>query len=351
MKWYFAALKKVAECFEGRARRKEFWMFSLFYCIVGVALVVLDGIILVSRGVIRVMQTTPRQTCDALLSATAVACLLSVGVANAQEARRGFYVGVNAGLANALAVDSSVTAVTTPTKCDTLLYTDPALAPSGAPECRDTTPKALSSTGFSPGPGFTGGVSAGYALNPLRVEFEYRARTQGDDASALLGSRTNQVVVSKANEWSPVYPPTETVSGYRAHQFFATLHIDFANAPAGRLPWGRAPVWPARACSTAGVWCARRSPRGISTSIRRSPPPTARPRPPARSACWSPRLPAPSSVFSWWAAWTTPSASAPPSASTPTGPVSEKCSRMSCGRSSAATNRCEPTARRRSRAK
>ena len=52
MKWYFAALKKFAECFEGRARRKEFWMFSLFYCIVGVALVVLDGIILVSLSVI-----------------------------------------------------------------------------------------------------------------------------------------------------------------------------------------------------------------------------------------------------------------------------------------------------------
>ena len=52
MKWYFAALKKFAECFKGRARRKEFWMFSLFYCIVGVALVVLDGIILVSLSVI-----------------------------------------------------------------------------------------------------------------------------------------------------------------------------------------------------------------------------------------------------------------------------------------------------------
>ena len=34
---------------------------------------------------------------------------------------------------------------------------------------------------------------------------------------------------SKASEWSPVYPPTEIISGYRAQQFFANVHVDFAN--------------------------------------------------------------------------------------------------------------------------
>ena len=83
--------------------------------------------------------------------------------------------------------------------------------------------------GFSPGAGFTGGVSAGYAIRPIRVEIEYRARTHGDDTSPLIGSSTNQAVVSKASEWSPVYPPTETVSAYRADQFFANVHVDFTN--------------------------------------------------------------------------------------------------------------------------
>ena len=163
------------------------------------------------------------------LPAATVVCLLTASAGSAQDNPQGFYVGVNAGLAASATVDSSLMAVTTPTKCDRLLYSNPGMAPSGAPECLDTTPKALSSTGFSPGHGFTGGLSAGYAINSLRVEVEYRTRTQGDDVSSLIGSTTNQAVASKASEWSPVYPPTEIISGYRAQQFFANVHVDFAN--------------------------------------------------------------------------------------------------------------------------
>ena len=41
MKWFLAALKKYA-VFSGRARRKEFWMFSLYYAIFGLAFCLLD---------------------------------------------------------------------------------------------------------------------------------------------------------------------------------------------------------------------------------------------------------------------------------------------------------------------
>lgn len=165
----------------------------------------------------------------AVSAAALIACLLAGTAASAQEDRRGAYVGLNLGLAGSSRLDSAVSAVTTPTRCDRLLYHDPALVPSSDPKCMDTTPRQLSSNGFSPGLGFTGGFSAGYAFGRPRIEFEYRARTQGGDVSPLIESTANQAVASKALEWSPVSPPTESISNYRVHQFFANLYYDFPN--------------------------------------------------------------------------------------------------------------------------
>jgi len=41
MNWYVEALKKYA-VFNGRARRKEFWYFALFNCIIGFVLIGID---------------------------------------------------------------------------------------------------------------------------------------------------------------------------------------------------------------------------------------------------------------------------------------------------------------------
>ena len=115
------------------------------------------------------------------IAAALMMCLLAGGVARAQESQRGAYVGLSVGLASSARLDSSVSAVTNPSKCDRLLYADPALAPSDAPECMDMTPRALSSNGFSPSFGLTGGLSTGYAFGRLRIELEYRGRTHGGD--------------------------------------------------------------------------------------------------------------------------------------------------------------------------
>jgi uncharacterized membrane protein YhaH (DUF805 family) len=42
MNWYLEALKRYA-VFDGRARRKEYWFFILFYIIFALALVFVDG--------------------------------------------------------------------------------------------------------------------------------------------------------------------------------------------------------------------------------------------------------------------------------------------------------------------
>lgn len=179
-----------------------------------------------------IRNTTPTLNDHARRSVSAamvVACLLAATAAHAQDDRRGGYVGLNLGLAGSSRLDSAVSAVTTPTRCDRLLYDDPALAPSGDPACTDTTPRQLSSNGFSPGLGFTGGFSAGYAFGRPRIEFEYRARSQGGDGSPLIEAASNQAVVSKALEWSPISPPTESISNFRAHQFFVNIYYDFPN--------------------------------------------------------------------------------------------------------------------------
>jgi len=51
MNWYLAVLKKYAE-FNGRARRKEYWMFALFNVIFSIVLSLLDQLLgTVSNGI------------------------------------------------------------------------------------------------------------------------------------------------------------------------------------------------------------------------------------------------------------------------------------------------------------
>ena len=44
MNWYLEVLKKYAD-FNGRARRKEYWMFFLFNVIISIVLLIVDGIL------------------------------------------------------------------------------------------------------------------------------------------------------------------------------------------------------------------------------------------------------------------------------------------------------------------
>ena len=44
MDWYLAVLKKYA-VFEGRARRKEYWMFVLFNFIIAIVLSIVEGFV------------------------------------------------------------------------------------------------------------------------------------------------------------------------------------------------------------------------------------------------------------------------------------------------------------------
>lgn len=44
MNWFVAVIKKYAE-FSGRARRKEYWMFVLFYILIAIGLTVVESML------------------------------------------------------------------------------------------------------------------------------------------------------------------------------------------------------------------------------------------------------------------------------------------------------------------
>jgi len=50
MKWFLKVLKQYAD-FKSRARRTEYWMFTLFYCIFALVAGIIDGILGLEIGV------------------------------------------------------------------------------------------------------------------------------------------------------------------------------------------------------------------------------------------------------------------------------------------------------------
>ena len=75
-----------------------------------------------------------------------------------------------------------------------------------------------------------GGVSVGYMLDGLRVEFEYLNRSHGGDFRPIRVSGGNAVLQDKNSEWSTIDPPSERVANFSAHQFFINAYYDFLNA-------------------------------------------------------------------------------------------------------------------------
>ena len=161
-----------------------------------------------------------------------VLMLATAGVLAAEEGNRsGGYVGFEIGLSKSSNVDTTLSGVSHETRCDRLLYADPNDAPTDE-RCTDNTPRRLFGNKFSLGTGFVGGVTLGYAYGNFRFEGEYQYRHQGGDRQLVVGSRSNEALATKDSEWSQDIPPTNRLSDYEVHQFFANVYYDFLNSSA-----------------------------------------------------------------------------------------------------------------------
>jgi len=176
------------------------------------------------------LTTHRHRTAPRLLALSLNLCLLGVaGQAFADDHDRGFYVGFEAVLADAATLESLLTAVNHPTRCDVLLYTDPGLAPTSDAACRDNTSRPLFDNRFDLGSKLAAGVSIGYDLGKLRLELEHVSRHQGGRTVPLRTASGNVAIAGKGNEWSPVDPPTESVSDFSSREFFVNVYWDFEN--------------------------------------------------------------------------------------------------------------------------
>ena len=160
-----------------------------------------------------------------------IGVLAAAGVADAETSRQGFYIGVEVGVANAADVNSIMSGINHPTKCDQLLQVgeDHKVVPLSDPDCTGNMPQPLTANSFDLSTGFLGGVSVGYALDRFRVEFEYVNRSHGGDSSLWRVPGENVALVSKNEEVSTLDPPSEHLSDFSAHQFFVNAYYDFLN--------------------------------------------------------------------------------------------------------------------------
>ncbi len=174
------------------------------------------------------MNKTERRNLHALLAVALGVCILgSASVANAEESRRGFYVGIELGLTHAASMGSPLSGISQSTRCDRILYEQAMMTSKIPPDakCPPIPKDPIYTADFEPGIGFAGALSAGYTLDNLRFEVEYLHRRQGDDSSLLPG--TTDVTRDKDSEW--LQPPSAGISDFQANQLFVNVYYDFRN--------------------------------------------------------------------------------------------------------------------------
>ena len=199
--------------------------------------------------------------CVTWFLAGALGLWMLAGTAKAEPVRQGFYAGVELGFTNAADIESTVSGVNHPTQCDQLLKNvDPTnVVDLSDPACNvGDVPQPLSNTSLDLGVGFMGGFSVGYALDSVRLEFEYMNRSQGGDSVPWNIAAGNAPLQSKNSELSALDPPSERISNFNAHQFFVNAYYDFRNASRWTPYLGAGVGW-ARTSFDHGIRYVRRT--------------------------------------------------------------------------------------------
>lgn len=140
-----------------------------------------------------------------------------------------FYIGLEAGFSKSGDLGVSSSFINHPTRCDSLLYPSGTTPPTDA-ECTSDKISTIANV-FTPGTGFVGGATFGYALgNGLRFEAEYLNRRQGSDGRLIrLGSSSDGPLDQKGSEWDENDPPSERVYDLGAHHLFLNAYYDLRN--------------------------------------------------------------------------------------------------------------------------
>ena len=137
--------------------------------------------------------------------------------------------GLYASLGIALAteeVGAGSSGVNHPTRCDSLLYSDPSAVPAD-PACSDNTVRRIVGGSYDLGSSITGSASLGYAWERVRVEAEFMSRSHDGETIYFATPSDNPALQDKANEWSPDNPPHHGISDFSARQLVFNVIYDF----------------------------------------------------------------------------------------------------------------------------
>lgn len=142
-----------------------------------------------------------------------------------QGALAGPYLSLGIGIAGE-EPHANVTGVNHPTRCDRLLYADPASAPTDA-ACTDATVRSMFDGAFDVGGAVLGSAGIGYAWERVRIEAEFSHRAHENARVPAIATAGNPALIGKASEWSDHAPPSYQLSGLRVQELFANIYYSF----------------------------------------------------------------------------------------------------------------------------
>lgn len=121
--------------------------------------------------------------------------------------------------------------VSFPTRCDGLLYRDPAMRPSD-PACTDQTGRSKFDRAFDFDQGTTATAAAGFERGRLRLEVEFAHRAHGDATQPVLTLEDNPALLSKRHEWNPNVPPYHRISSLEVRHLMVNAYYPFTSGSA-----------------------------------------------------------------------------------------------------------------------
>lgn len=138
------------------------------------------------------------------------------------------YVAGSVGvMSNEVELDSE--AVSHPTRCDRLLYVNPAQAPMDA-VCLSNTKARIFGDSFELNNALAGSASIGYDWGRVRVEAELNIKSGASEKRPAIPDLNNAAVLTKTSEWSTESPPYLSISEFRIHRLFLNLHYKFSES-------------------------------------------------------------------------------------------------------------------------
>lgn len=151
-------------------------------------------------------------------------------LAASAQGQDGFYLRGDFGDSDALTILGSIEGVDQPTRCDRLLYPDPAAIPRD-PACSESASGVFATTTFDRGAETMTSATAlalGYSRGWLRLEAELNNTVLGATSAPLLDA--GRLASERVHEWNAVEEPQARISGFSVTDMFLNVLFDFNNS-------------------------------------------------------------------------------------------------------------------------